>query len=564
MSRMPTCCLLLMTALAWHAAPNAAAQERGETPAPIIHSWPLQTLPPQVAPPQPAPISLGLPGAFRLGKDLIDLGPAAPMEIMLADLNARGRNGPKPGPERVGLVRNFRDRPQPSIDRGDFAFFNLPDGRTLWTLAVNSSGSQGLRLHFTDVDLRGAECIVYGKTAPHGGVVARGPFTGKGPDGDEGPQSRRAGIGDPDGDFWTAYIPGQCAYIEVITRGGAQPSLTVTEIVHFDKHPGGSPPPPGSEDGGTNGSGVLPCHLDAMCNSETAAWAAARDATGQMNFVSGGASLVCSGTLLNDQDPDTAVPYFLTAYHCVNTQAEVNSLEVVWFWQRDSCNGALPDYNTLPRNTGGTLVASNPTSSGNDMSFIRLAGSLPGGISLAGTTTATGITGRGFHHPGGSWKRATFLSGVGVCPACLCVDSAFYDYYDMDNGLVEGGSSGSGIFNSSGQLAGQLLGRCWVGSTDNMDCSNLGDFWAEYGEFEETYPLISYYLAVGGTMHVNWAALFDGNGTPFLPFKFVTTAHNAAWSGVHIKIATGSYNEALTLNKNVMLIADGGPVIIGQ
>jgi hypothetical protein len=44
----------------------------------------------------------------------------------------------------------------------------------------------------------------------------------------------------------------------------------------------------------------------------------------------------------------------------------------------------------------------------------------------------------------------------------------------------------------------------------------------------------------------------------------VAQAHAFAWDGTRILIQAGSYDEAITLNKQVRLLAAGGVVTIGQ
>jgi hypothetical protein len=136
----------------------------------------------------------------------------------------------------------------------------------------------------------------------------------------------------------------------------------------------------------------------------------------------------------------------------------------------------------------------------------------------------------------------------------------------MDSGIIEGGSSGSGIFNFSGQLFGHLNGYCCLYPScdgEDISCSSVDDYVAMYGEFETTYPLIKWYLTVGGTLHVDGAASPPGFGTPEHPYTQIGFAYLFAWPGARIKIAAGSYNERLTLNKRVTLVSAGGSVRVG-
>lgn len=523
---------------------NAHAQEEQGANAVIYEAFPDMVPFEKDMPPKepPMPVSLAFEKAFEKGRNIYELSGVTAEEIKEADKEFEERFGHvKPGPERVGVVRTIEPVPL-SINDGFAVGTELPDGQNLWTIAVRSPGAYAIRIHFTNFDVGDVSLLVYAKDGEQ--LIVRGPYSGKGP-------NRK-------GDFWTASLPGDTVYVEV--TGTEKPRLNIPEIVHFDRNPAGP-----DKDGGVH-TMQLPCHLDVMCENVNVA---CRQATGQMNFVCTPSCARCSGTLLNDLDGETYAPYFLTAYHCLHTQADVDTLEVVWFWQRDSCPGTLPNYFNLERNTGGTLLETNPTNGGNDMTFIRLAGDLPGGVGFAGWTTDRPDSGYGIHHPRGDWKRVTFVSDVGFCPGCAgCGDPYDYDFYDMDNGIIEGGSSGSGVFNSAGQLAGQLYGHCCPSASclgEELDCGNVDEFAAMYGEFETTYPIISYWLKIGGTIHVDGTNITPPwLGTPDDPFPLVSLANNFAWNGARIKIRAGSYPETLTFSKELTVLAQGGVVTIGQ
>ena len=143
-----------------------------------------------------------------------------------------------------------------------------------------------------------------------------------------------------------------------------------------------------------------------------------------------------------------------------------------------------------------------------------------------------------------------------------------YDFFSFDAGFSEGGSSGSGIFNYAGQLAGQLFGACCL-SPDCLDmvreCDETHLWAAYYGEFEETYPIIRTWLEIGGTIRVDAANTTPPyEGTPDDPFPFVHMGHALAWNGARIKIQSGSYPEPVTFSKELAVLAHGGMVTIGE
>ena len=96
------------------------------------------------------------------------------------------------------------------------------------------------------------------------------------------------------------------------------------------------------------------CHLDATCYPE---WSSS--ATGVALIVietSEGGSRGCSGTLLNNRRQDLT-PYFLTAAHCVDTEEEARSVTAFWLYQTQTCNGELPDFQSVPRTEGARLLS---------------------------------------------------------------------------------------------------------------------------------------------------------------------------------------------------------------
>lgn len=309
-----------------------------------------------------------------------------------------------PGPLRVGVNRFFEPC-EVSVENGAATIIETDEGRQVWTLAIQSPGAYGIRLHLTEFDVSEGSAIAY-----------------------------------------------------------------------------------------SYGMSGVNCCLGQI------SWAAVK-ATGQMNFSDSEGSYVCTGTLLNDNDGDTIVPWFITAKHCLDTQEMVDTLEVVWHYETPSCDdeAGVPDWATLPRNVGGRHFRRYGE---NDMKFMRLAGNLPGGLGLAGWTEATSQGQYGVHHPHASRKRIVLVSDVMV--GCGTFDATDYDSYDQDAGLIQGGSSGSGIFNRSGQLGGQLWGRCSATTDpDDMNCGNIDHFWAMYGEFDTSHDEIGWHLNIGGTMYVD-------------------------------------------------------------
>jgi hypothetical protein len=469
--------------------------------------------------------------AFQPGRNVHELGEATG-ELEAVQQKAKS-SASRPGPPQVGVVRAVAQKFGP----GSFIKTELPaetsaaTPQSVWTLALRSPEALGLRLHFVNFDVGSGSVIVYGRRGD--GTTTLGPFIG------QGPQQK--------GDFWTALLPGDTAFIEV--TGGAEPRLEISEVMHFDQDP-----LTGCKGLSLKQPGVVrerSCHLDVMSENVDPF---ARDATARLNYQVGGVAKVCTGTLLQDLDGDTVMPYLLTAKHCEITNANVSTLMATFLFQTGSTS--------QPTLTGGVVLESHED---NDMTFIRLNGAVPAGVTVAGWSTGDPSDGSyGIHHPGGTFKRVTFFNPSSYV---LCPYTYDGDYWVMEarRGGIEKGSSGSGLFNPSGRLIGQLKGRCGPGTDeDNGNCSDEDGWRAVYGKFSVTHGIIRRWLEIGGTINVNRSHGGNELGTPAEPYRTVTGGYNLAWDNTRLKIRAGSYNEAVTFSKPMTILADGGPVTIGR
>ena len=295
-----------------------------------------------------------------------------------------------------------------------------------------------------------------------------GPFTNKGPWGS--------------GEFWSGTLTGDTAVIEFhTTTRESEKAFEVFEVSHIFPELSARLLP--------NEPDILNCEVDASCYGD-----AEKNAVGRIVFNNNG-PYVCTGTLLNNLAQDWT-PYFLTANHCVNTQAVAQTVEVYWFYQTTSCNsGVLRTWVHSP--PGANLLA---TQRSNDFCLLRLQNNAPGGAFFSGWTSVAQSTGTsvfGLHHSGGyippdipSYLRRS--TGTVAVTNADCSSSGLVDGYEINwtNGTAEPGSSGSGLFTSNGHY---LVGVTSCGPMPPT-CNSP---WAVYSKFASFYSQIRQYIYSG-------------------------------------------------------------------
>jgi len=286
---------------------------------------------------------------------------------------------------------------------------------------------------------------------------------------------------------WGPYIAGDASTLEVQLAAGADPSqlqLAVPQLAHLTQTVLQTlQQPKGPGEIGAAGS----CNLDVMCNADLQAESRAVAA---MIFISGNTPYACTGTLLNDA-PGSRTPYFMTANHCISTQAEASTLVTYWFFRAAACNSSPVVDQAMTQLTGGARLLY--TEAAGDVTLLQLNGQPPAGVVYAGSyfgavpAAGTGVV--GIHDPKGDLQKYSVgsITGYANCDATTCnlgVSAARAAMYQIGwtQGVTEGGSSGSAIFVKLGNT------RYAVGALHggNTDCQNQkgSDF---YGRLDRAY-----------------------------------------------------------------------------
>lgn len=238
------------------------------------------------------------------------------------------------------------------------------------------------------------------------------------------------------------------------------------------------------------------------------------------------------------------IPYFLTADHCVSTDAVARTVQSFWQYQTTTCNGPAANKRDAQRTLGARYLVSEGPARG-DYSLIRL-NSVPDGVVFAGWTTDAVPVGTqlvGIHHPSGDYKR--FSRGVRTTtgPQLLGANPVFYYTVSYSEGLIEGGSSGSGLFSAPGVLVGLLSS----GPKTETPC-NIKPYPANYGKFSDVFGGLREFLEgrttdnppEGGTGAVDPQVLASGVSRDFAvgPVESATLLNGA--SGFAIDVPQGA------------------------
>lgn len=399
-------------------------------------------------------------------------------------------------PERVGLARELaQDISFGDVDLGALkgrvlartngALQATADGGFVFTAAVTSPEAIGLRIHFSNFRLP-ANAGVYLYTDDG---QAFGPYTGRGPHGD--------------GDFWSHTVMGDLVRLQL--RYVGQPSEADLRATSFR----------------IAGLGHLrprflagPCSYNADCIVNLGCTTAsevdpavdtARLAVAHMQWIAGPYLYMCSGGLLADSDAGSAIPWFLSANHCISRDREARNLETFFQLTSNACETSCDDvFDTRanhPQNLrvlGATVRATSRTS---DYTLFQLNGPAPAGSAFLGWNSNPVASSDGaplfrISHPSGapqSYSEQEVDTGAGTCSSW---PRGPWIYSRDTYGATEGGSSGSPVVNATGQVVGQLSGACGTNVSDT--CDELSNATVD-GAFAAYFSAVAPFLDAGGS-----------------------------------------------------------------
>lgn len=394
----------------------------------------------------------------------------APASLDLSAAFASKRQAPaedKKGLIRVSQVEDFSE----TRIVGQWA--RQADGGAILRVAVKSSGAVGLRAR---LDL------------PAGAGIGEMRVSGSGSNRIETLTVRGTEL-----EFWTPFTEGDVQTIEL--RAARAPSslpaaaVGILSLMHFDRSPFALET---SADGlAKEASGS--CNVDVKCTSTISGLDAALEerkrSVAHLQFRSGGSGFICTGTLINSDKFPRA--FLLTANHCMSTAEEAASLTTFWFYENVACGQRdTGTANRVQLAGGAAMVVTNYMV---DSTLLELNGTPPNGTVYAGWNAGdladnTPIV--SVSHPRGDPMK--YSEGTVTEPR-IRISGVPIDMYGITftRGVIEGGSSGSGLFTLSATEGLQLRGILSGTTIRNggMSCTNTNEL-ALYGRFQAFYPNI--------------------------------------------------------------------------
>lgn len=217
------------------------------------------------------------------------------------------------------------------------------------------------------------------------------------------------------------------------------------------------------------------CEVNVNCSPVGDDWQDEKNGIARILVTVGEGQGWCSGSLINNARQD-CTPYFLTALHCgldgssLTTAANLNQWIFYFNYEAPGCTNPNSEGTLGNQSITGCTAKSNSNDSGGDSGsdFLLLElSSQPSaayGVYYVGwnANNTSSNSGASLHHPGGDiMKISTYSTNLASVQWGSAAGSHWQVTWSSNTngwGVTEGGSSGSGIFNSAGNLIGTLTG----------------------------------------------------------------------------------------------------------
>ncbi|HEY9257510.1 T9SS type A sorting domain-containing protein [Chitinophaga sp.] len=235
------------------------------------------------------------------------------------------------------------------------------------------------------------------------------------------------------------------------------------------------------------------CNINVLCPLGSG-WTEERNSVALITLSDGTA--LCTGAMIGNTC-NSAIPYFLTANHCYAASPTVASWRFQFQAWSPTCSPSANSDGILFN--GSTLKANYGPS---DFALLQLSQipSLTSGIRYAGwnRSATAGTATTGIHHPRGDVMKISLDNNVPTKTGYNGIAGTDHWQVNWDNGVTEGGSSGSPLFDQNHRIVGQLHG-----GYSSCTSSDLRDW---YGAFDVSW-------SGGGTSSTRLSNWLDPSGS---------------------------------------------------
>ena len=354
----------------------------------------------------------------------------------------------KPGRERVGIVRAAPK------SLGSLAWVREGD-RWVARFDVVSEGAKGIRAELRvaspialELEATGADDRVERQSIAAGSSVAWGPWT---------PGERQS----------------------VVLRSAVRPgdgAVSLGSVVHFDRD--------------LNAKAAASCTVDVQCTTNNPAFDTAiaerKRSMARISYQDAGKSFVCTGTLI---ETEKRLNYFLTANHCIGNAAAAASIASLWFFENTACGNGTQNPGRVQISGGMAIVLSDPNT---DTTLLLMNAPPPSGTALSPfdpTPLATGTAVTSLSHPTGDVAKLALATIAGQARFPDWPQTSYLTRWDR--GIIEGGSSGSGLFtlSANGTLVLRSVLSASTLANGSLSCTNTTEF-GVYNRLDVFWPQV--------------------------------------------------------------------------
>lgn len=354
---------------------------------------------------------------------------AGPTPDVVARMLAEDKNATREKVLRVGLEVDVE------ASLADFTKDSVAEGGSLYRIAFTSPGALGMGINFAAWAMPAGASMFVMSENPAVENDVRGSFTYEN-------EKHYGGLS-------VMPVSGETIVLEVhVPNGTALPTVVLQSVVHHYK-PTLFPHLQKEECFGCSGS----CNVNVACELGNT-WT--DEIAGITRLLTAGGGSLCSGSMINNVEADGR-QLFLSADHCGGGNAD--GWILMFNFQSATCeNGEVPSRDQTVQ---GTRLLSRRGAS--DFVLLEVAEPIPPayGAYLNGFDASVGsmfdepLT---ISHPSGDMKKIGIFGGNAIPSGYFGAGDTHWFVAAWDEGMTEGGSSGSPVIDDKGHIRGQLHG----------------------------------------------------------------------------------------------------------